>query len=169
MSINRRVDKEDVLCLVTQPCPTLYDPMDCSLWSSSIHGDSPGENTGAGCHALLQGILPIQGMNPGLLDSGRFFIFWDTRASQNRLLLGHKKEWNDDMDCHLLLREIFLTQESNPGLLHCRQTLYHLTHQGSPPGNLKSSPIVTGLEKVIYFQSQRKAMPKYVQITVQLC
>ena len=36
------------------------------------------------------------------------------------------------MDCHLLLREIFLTQESNPGLLHCRQTLYHLTHQGSP-------------------------------------
>ena len=41
------------------------------------------------------------------------------------------------MDCHLLLREIFLTQESNPGLLHCRQTLYHLTHQGSPWMDLK--------------------------------
>ena len=29
-------------------------------------------------------------------------------------------------------RGILLTQESNPGLLHCRQTLYHLSHQGNP-------------------------------------
>ena len=26
---------------------------------------------------------------------------------------------------------LFLTQRSNPGLLHCRQILYHLSHQGS--------------------------------------
>ena len=45
-------------------------------------GDSPGKNTGVGCHALLHGIFPTQG--------------------------------------------------SNPGLLHCRQILYHLSHQGSP-------------------------------------
>ena len=31
-----------------------------------------------------------------------------------------------------LLQGIFLTQESNPGLPHFRQTLYHLSHQGSP-------------------------------------
>ena len=30
-------------------------------------GDSPGKNTGVGCHALLQGIFPTQGSNPGLL------------------------------------------------------------------------------------------------------
>jgi hypothetical protein len=36
------------------------------------------------------------------------------------------------VDCHFLLQGIFLTQESNPGLQHCRQTLYHLSHQGSP-------------------------------------
>ena len=35
------------------------------------------------------------------------------------------------VDCHFLLQGIFLTQGSNPGLLHCRQTLYHLSHQGS--------------------------------------
>ena len=29
--------------------------------------DSPGKNTGVGCHALLQGIFPTQGSNPGLL------------------------------------------------------------------------------------------------------
>ena len=27
---------------------------------------------------------------------------------------------------------IFPTQRSNPGLLHCRQILYHLSHQGRP-------------------------------------
>ena len=29
--------------------------------------DSPGKNTGMGCHSLLQGIFPTQGLNPGLL------------------------------------------------------------------------------------------------------
>ena len=28
-------------------------------------------------------------------------------------------------------RGFFLTQGSNPGVLHCRQTLYHLSHKGS--------------------------------------
>ena len=28
--------------------------------------DSPGKNTGVGCHVLLQGIFPTQGSNPGL-------------------------------------------------------------------------------------------------------
>ena len=36
------------------------------------------------------------------------------------------------MDCHSLLRGIFSTQGSNLCLLHCRQILYHLSHQGSP-------------------------------------
>ena len=39
------------------------------------------------------------------------------------------------VDCHFLLQGIFLTQESNPGLPHCRQMLYSLSHQGSPPTN----------------------------------
>ena len=39
-------------------------------WSpsgSSVHGDSPGKNTEVGCHFLLQGIYPTQGLNPGLV------------------------------------------------------------------------------------------------------
>ena len=43
-----------VQCLVAQSCRILYDPMDYSLPGSSIHGDSPGNHTGVGCHALLQ-------------------------------------------------------------------------------------------------------------------
>ena len=52
--------------LVTQSCPTLWDPMDCSLPSSSVHGIFPGKSTGMGCHFLLQGIVLTQGMNQGL-------------------------------------------------------------------------------------------------------
>ena len=53
--------------LAAQSCPTLCNPMDCSLPGSSVHGDSPGKNTGVGCHFFLQGIFPTQGSNPGLL------------------------------------------------------------------------------------------------------
>ena len=69
------------VCLVVQSCPTLCDPMNHSPPGSSVHADSPGKNTGVGCHALLQGIFPTQGLNADLL--------------------------------------------------HCRWTLYHLSHQGS--------------------------------------
>ena len=55
-----------LLCLAAQSCPTLGDPMNCSPPGSSILGDSLGNNTGVGCHALLQGIFPTQGLNPGL-------------------------------------------------------------------------------------------------------
>ena len=55
-----------VLCLVTQLCLTLCDPMDYSPPGSSLHGHSPSKNSGVGCHALLQGIFPTQGLNPGL-------------------------------------------------------------------------------------------------------
>ena len=51
------------------------------VYQAPLPWDSPGKNTGVGCHCLLQGIFPTQGLNPGLL--------------------------------------------------HCRQTLYPLSHQGS--------------------------------------
>ena len=53
-------------CSVAQLCLTLCDSMDCSLPGSSVHGDSPGMNTRVGCHALLKGIFPTEGLNPGL-------------------------------------------------------------------------------------------------------
>ena len=34
--------------------------------------------------------------------------------------------------CHFVLQGIFPTQGSSPGLSHCTQTLYCLSHQGSP-------------------------------------
>ena len=62
------------LCLVTQLCLILCDPMDCSPPGSSVHGNSPGKNTGVGFHALLQGNIPTQGLKPGLLHC-RWIVF----------------------------------------------------------------------------------------------
>ena len=74
-----------VLCLVTQSCPTLCDPMDYSSPGSSVHGDSPGKNIGVGCHALLQGIFPSQGLNQVSCTAGRFFTNWATREAHMSL------------------------------------------------------------------------------------
>ena len=38
--------------------------MDCSSIHSSVHGNSPAENTGVGCYARLQGNLPNPGTEP---------------------------------------------------------------------------------------------------------
>ena len=39
---------------------------------------------------------------------------------------------NTRVGSHALFQGIFPTQGSNPGLPHCRQILYHLSHQESP-------------------------------------
>ena len=46
-----------------QSCPTFCHPTDCNLSGTSVHGDSPGKNTGVGSLSLLQGILPTQKQN----------------------------------------------------------------------------------------------------------
>ena len=67
-----------VLCLVTQLFPSLCNPLD-----SSVHGDSPGKNTGVGCHRLLQGIFPTQVSNPGFLHFRRILYQLSDKGSPN--------------------------------------------------------------------------------------
>ena len=98
------LDSRDLLLLVTQSCPTVCGSMDCSPPGSSVHRDSPGKNTGVGCHALLQGIFPTQRMNPGFPHC-KWILYQ----------LSHQLEGSLS-----LLQWIFPTQESNQGLLHCR-------------------------------------------------
>ena len=54
-----------------------------------------------------------------------------TVARQAPLSLGFSRpEYWSGFPC--LFQGILPSQVSNPGLLHCRQILYHLSHQGSP-------------------------------------
>ena len=74
-----------VLCLVAQSCLTFCDHMDCSPPGSSVHGDTPGKNTGMACHALLQEIFPTQGWNTGILHC-RWILYHLSHQVSPRLL-----------------------------------------------------------------------------------
>ena len=63
------------MCSVAQLCATLCNSKDRSLPGTSVHSDSPGKNTVVGCHALLKGIFPTQGSNPGLPHCGWFLYY----------------------------------------------------------------------------------------------
>ena len=51
---------------VTESCPTLSDPMDCSLPGSSVHGIFQARVMQWVAISFSRGILPTQGTNPGL-------------------------------------------------------------------------------------------------------
>ena len=54
------------------------------------------------------------------MDGTRLLCPWDSPGKNTRV------------GCYSLFQGIFPTQGLNPGFLHCRQILYHLSHQGSP-------------------------------------
>ena len=64
---NRQYVFNIVLCLVTQSCPTLCDPMDCSPPRSSVHGDSPDKNIWSELLCPPPQDLSNPWSNPGLL------------------------------------------------------------------------------------------------------
>ena len=100
--------------------------------------DSPGKNTGVGCHFLLQCMKvkserevaqscptlsdPMDWSLPGSSIHGIF----QARVLEWGAIAFSEQHWSE-----LLFQGIFLTQRSNPGLQHCRWILYHLSHQGS--------------------------------------
>ena len=57
-------------------------------------------------------------LRPHGLGLARLFCPWDSSGKYT------------GVRCHFLLQKSFPTQGSNPDLQHCRQTLYHLSHQG---------------------------------------
>ena len=108
-------------CLVAKLCPTLCDPMDCSLTVSCPWGFSRQEYW-SGLPCLPPGDLH----NPGI-ELRSPSLQADSLLSE---LPG--KPMNTGVGSLSLLQGIFPTQRSNPGLPHCRRILYQLSHQGSP-------------------------------------
>ena len=75
-------------------------------------------------HSIMSNSLWPHGLWPA-----RIFCPWNSPGKNTRV------------GSHSLFQGIFLTQKLNPGLLHCRQILYHLSHQGSPRNTLQSQNI----------------------------
>ena len=64
----------------------VFWPHDCNPPGPSVHGDSPGKNTGVGCHALLQGSLPAQGSTSGLPQCRQILYHRATRETHRETI-----------------------------------------------------------------------------------
>ena len=119
-----------VLCLVTQSCPTLCNPMDCTPPGSSVHGDSPGKMMENTPFSIVESLAMESVAMP--FSRGSFQL--RSPALQVDYLSSESpgKPKNTGMGSLSLLQGILLTQELNQGLLHCRQILYQLSYEGSP-------------------------------------
>ena len=96
----------------------IYTP-NCLLLN--LHPQSPQHLLGSGVCFKVSQVLVAQScltLCVHGLQSTSVFCPWDSPGK------------NPGVGRHLLLQGIFPTQGSNPGLLHCRQILYHLSHQG---------------------------------------
>ena len=98
--------------------------------------DFPGKTTGVSCHFLLQGILPTQGLNPGLQHCRQ--IIYQLSHQRGKVKVTQScpsfcnpmeySPWNSPgqntgVGSLSLLQEIFPTKGLNLGLTHCRQIL----------------------------------------------
>ena len=105
--------------------------MDCSPPGFSVNEDSPGRNTGAGCHGLLPRIFLTQASNLGLLPCGQIPGLLHCR----RIIyhLSHKGSPRiREVGRLSFLQRIFPTQESNQGLPHWRRIIYQAELPGKP-------------------------------------
>ena len=157
---------------MAQSCLTLCEPVD-SAYGLLCPWDSPGKNAGIGCHSLLQGIFPTQGSNPGLLHGRQILYRLSYQRSPKKAvkvkLLSHVRPlatpWTGAYQASLSMG--FPRQEYwdglpfpsprdlpdpgiEPGVPHCRQTLYRLSHQGSPEkAERVSKPSITSCEQFL--------------------
>ena len=123
--------------LVTQSCPALCDPMDCSPPGSSVHGASPGTNS-----EWVACPLPGDLLNPEIEP---------TSPPLQADSLPSEPPWrpkNTGVGSLSLLQGIFPTPELNWDVLHCRKILYQLSHQGSPRVSTSNNTMisVTGIK-----------------------
>ena len=104
---------------VAQSCPTLCNPMDCSLPGSSVHGILQAR--------ILEWVaVPFSRgySQPGIKPRS------PTLQADSLLSEPPGKPKNTGVGSLSLFHGIFQTQESNQGLLHCRQILYQLSYKG---------------------------------------
>ena len=119
--------------LMAQSCTTLCNPMDCSPARFLCPWNSSGKNTGVGiCVCVSHSV-----MSNSLQPHGQ----WPTKL----LFPWHSLDQNTGVGCHSLPQGMLPTQGSNSDLPHCRQILYHLSHEGNF-GHIKTRFLLSFLD-----------------------
>ena len=120
-------------------------PMDCSPPGSSVHGILQARILEWVAISFPRGSSQPRDWTQVSLVAGRFF----TTEPPG-------KPKSTGVGSLSLFQGIFPTQGLNPSLLHCRQTLYHWSHLGSPTlvifKNLILEKLIHAFVCLVYFQ-----------------
>ena len=110
-------------------CVLEHKPM--SVWACSRHWRG-GKDKKQACPHRVSGLVESENVSCTVVsdDSLQLHGLQPTRL----LCPWNSPGKNTGVGSHFLLQGIFSTQGPHLGLLHCRQILYHLSHQGSLPG-----------------------------------
>ena len=88
VSPRKKKKKKDLcLCLVTQPCPTLWDPLDCSPPSSSVHGIFQARILEWIAISSSKGSSQPRDQTCVSCITGGFFTCWAIRKAQNKIIV----------------------------------------------------------------------------------
>ena len=102
-------------------CVQLWDLMDSNPPGSSVHGNSPGQNTGVG-YLTSSVDLPNPGVEPSSPALKADSLPFDPPGKPKTTRVGSLS----------FLQGNVPTQELNQGLLHCKHIIYQQSYQGSP-------------------------------------
>ena len=126
---------------VAQSCPTLSDPMDCSLPGSSVRGIFQARVLEWGAIAFST-CTHYMCLYP-FCHKVKWKLLSHVHYTVHAILQARILEWiaSPLLQCSSLsllhcsslslLQWVFQTQESNQGFLYCKQILYQLNYQGS--------------------------------------
>ena len=114
-----------VLCLASQSCLTLWDPMGCSSHAPLSMGIFQTRILDWVAMPSSRGSSQPRDWTQAFRIAGGFFTSWATREAHecwSGLLIPSPGDLPDP--------------GIEPGLLHCRQILHQLSYEGSPPTTL---------------------------------
>ena len=132
--------------------------------------DSPGKNTGVGCHFLLQGIFPNQGLNPGLLHCRRIHYQLSYQGSPHSSLIRSKGLaqapllhdpslpplqcpwiWRNGVPCYVPC-VLNLTMKALPQCHSLHHSALHAAERRGSPGNSPTGLSGTTFSLLSHFQ-----------------
>ena len=98
------------------------------LFNDCCLGQSPNYSASCPLPGFHPSVMCVHGPGPATQSESEVTQSCLTLCNPMSMGFSRQEYWEG---CHFLFQRIFPTQGSNPGLLHCRQTLYCLSHQGS--------------------------------------
>ena len=107
--------------------------------------DSPGENTGVGCHTFLQGIFPTQESNPHLLS----LLHWQAGSLPLHYL-----------GSHALIKEIPQLPSS---YLHVRLEQHYTLHESGGRSSLDAESVRAFIFDFPASRTMRKKFPFFLK------